>query len=60
MKGISMGTFEDAHSRVKALCDHFDARYEEVMSPDYREAVARAEIAALRISAQIPAFGCAL
>jgi adenine-specific DNA-methyltransferase len=38
-----MVAFDDAHSRVKALCDHFDARHGEVISPDYREAVARAE-----------------
>jgi hypothetical protein len=36
-------TFESAHWKICELCDHFDARYAEVMSPESREAAARAE-----------------
>jgi adenine-specific DNA-methyltransferase len=38
-----MTSFEGAHKRVQQLCDHFDARRDEIMSPEYREATARAE-----------------
>jgi adenine-specific DNA-methyltransferase len=36
-------TFDSAHAKICELCDHFDARRDEIMSPDYREATARAE-----------------
>ena len=35
--------FAEAHTRVCQLCDYFDARRDEIMAPDYREATARAE-----------------
>lgn len=36
-------SFDEAHRRVQQLCDHFDARRDEIMSSEYKEATARAE-----------------
>ena len=36
-------SFKEAHRRVCKLCDHFDARRDEIVSSDYKEATARAE-----------------
>jgi len=36
-------SFDEAHKRVQQLCDHFDARRDEIMSSEYKEATARAE-----------------
>src|SRR6266487_4434237 len=40
---IAATTYERAHNLVCQLCDHFDARCDEIMSPEYREATTRAE-----------------
>jgi adenine-specific DNA-methyltransferase len=42
-RAVPTGNFDAAHRRVCELCDHFDERRDEILSPEYREATARAE-----------------